>query len=488
MQKGTIYFVGAGPGDEGLITVKGRNALEEADVILYDRLLNPKLLEYARPDCELVYCGKTPYTNSLKQETINELLITSASEGKRVVRLKGGDPSVFGRVGEEAEFVKNSGFPFEIIPGITAGIASPMYAGVPVTHRDFSSSFAVVTAHSQSKDNIEWGALAQGIGTIAFYMGVANLPYLCDNLIAAGKPKETPVLVIQWGTYGRQKTASGTLADIVETVKQMSIQNPAVTLVGDTIKMRGKLQWFDQKPLHGQRFLVARTGTSKSSLAESLKELGGEVVEFPRWIVSRKPVSKEELTRYLAYDRILFTSPESVQGFLDSLIHYQMDFREIQAALYAVSTKSKKTLEQRGLTAKIKTDMHDAGTLLVVGDREQEDLDDDIQGQDYFQSIHKKVDRRFLEIGRNMIEVADIDIVLFSNGHSVDMLLHYGTEAGLDMAGLLSASRIGAIGTTSASRLESLGFAVDGMAAEPSVRAMVEWVVEQSGKIGCNPS
>ena len=482
MEKGTIYFVGGGPGDAGLISVKGREAIEKADVIVYDRLLNPKLLEYSRPDCELLYCGKTPYIHALKQEEINELLITRAALGKCVVRLKGGDPAIFGRVGEEAECARNNDIPFEIIPGITSGIAAPMYAGVPVTHRDVSGSFAMVTAHGQAKDLIDWDALTKGVSTIAFYMGVANLPYICEGLAAAGMSIDTPVLVIQWGTYGRQKTASGTLADIVGKAEQASIQNPAVTLVGHTINMREKLQWFDQKPLSGQRFLVARTGTAKSTLAESLEEKGGEVVEFPRWVASRTPVRKEELTRYLSHDRILFTSPESVQGFLDSMIDHQMDVRDIRASLFTLSTKSKRALQQRGLTASLKADMDDTGTLLVVGDREEADRENEYRGHEYFQSIHKVVDRRFLEIGRRMIEVADIDTVLFSNGHSVDMLIRYGAEAGLDVARLLSSSTIATIGKTSAAKLESLGFPIDGMPAEPSVRAMVDWAVKQAGK------
>src|SRR3982750_4064290 len=196
MSKGKVFLVGAGPGDIGLITVKGLEAIKQAEVILYDRLANPKLLDFASADCEFIYCGKLPDKHTLRQEGINDLLVQKALEGKIVVRLKGGDPGVFGRVGEEAEALANRKIPFEIVPGISSGMAAPLYAGIPVTHRQFGETFAVVTAHSQSKEGkpiLDWKSLANGIDTIAFYMGVANLPYICENLIANGKSKDTPV-------------------------------------------------------------------------------------------------------------------------------------------------------------------------------------------------------------------------------------------------------------------------------------------------------
>lgn len=250
MTKGKVYLVGAGPGDVRLITVKGLQCIKKADVILYDRLVNPLLLEEARPDVELIYCGKLPKQHLLRQEKINELLVAKSKAGKTVVRLKGGDPSVFGRVGEEAEVLVDSGIEFEIVPGITSGIAASTYAGIPVTHRDFATSFAVVTGHDKSKSGepaINWQSLATGVDTIAFYMGVGNLDYITNQLLLYGKQATTPVILIQWGTYSSQKTLEGTLATISKLAKEKNFQNPAITLVGPIVALREKLKWFEKK-------------------------------------------------------------------------------------------------------------------------------------------------------------------------------------------------------------------------------------------------
>ncbi|MGE7758824.1 uroporphyrinogen-III C-methyltransferase [Peribacillus sp. NPDC097895] len=480
MTKGKVYFVGAGPGDEGLITVKGQTAIEKADIILYDRLLNPKLLEAATLGCELIYCGKTPYTNGISQGEINELLVSNALAGHRVVRLKGGDPAVFGRVGEEAETLNDKGIPFEIIPGVTSGIAAAMYAGVPVTHRDYGRSFAMVTGHDRTKKDIDWKGLVHSIDTVAFYMGVTNLPYIRENMISNGKPGNTPVLVIQWGTYGRQETVEGTLDDIVERVRERSLQNPAITLVGDIISLRGKLQWFDKKPLYGQQFLVARTGTAKSSLAESLLELGGDVIEFPKWMTAKVKIEENQLLSFLLYDRILFTSPESVHGFLDLLTEYAIDFRRISSKLYVLSRKSKMVLQQRGLMAELKSEMEEAGTLLVIGDRSKDQRDPAHGDGDYFQSIDKFVDERFLEILPRMLEGKAVDTVLFSNRHSVDVLMQYGNKADMDVEELLNHASIGVIGKSTGRRLEEFGFSLDMMPKEPSVEQMVALIAKRN--------
>ncbi|MBT2666331.1 uroporphyrinogen-III C-methyltransferase [Bacillus sp. ISL-4] len=480
MTKGKVYFVGAGPGDVGLISVKGQKAIEKADIILYDRLLNPKLLEAATLDCELIYCGKTPYTNGITQGEINGLLISKAMAGHRVVRLKGGDPSVFGRVGEEAESLKNVGIPFEVIPGVTSSIAASMYAGVPVTHRDYGRSFAMVTGHEQTEKDMDWNGLVKSIDTVAFYMGVANLPYIRENLINHGKPGNTPALVIQWGTYGRQESVEGTLDDIVERVSERSLGNPAITLVGDIISLRGKLQWFEKKPLFGQRFLVARTGTAKSSLAETLDELGGEVIEFPKWNAAKVKIDESQLLSFLLYDRILFTSPESVHGFLDSLTEHAIDFRRISSKLYVLSRKSKKALQQRGLMAELKSEMSEAGTLLVVGDRNRDQRDPAHGDGDYFQSVDKFVDERFLEILPRMLDGIAVGTVLFSNRHSVDMLMQYGKKADVDVETLLNQASIGVIGESTGNRLKDYGFILDMMPKEPSVEQLVELILNRN--------
>lgn len=243
-------MVGAGPGDPKLITLKGVEALRQADVVVYDRLANPALLEHAPVQAERIYCGKLPDQHTMRQEAINQLLVEKAALGHIVVRLKGGDPCVFGRGGEEAEHLAKHNIPFEIVPGVTAGIAAPAYAGIPVTHREHGSSFAVVTGHlREERPDMavqKWQALAQGIDTIAFYMGIGNLSMIREQLIAHGRDANTPVAIIAWGTTERQAVATGTLATIEDKLAEHpEIANPAIILVGDVVQMRDKINWFD---------------------------------------------------------------------------------------------------------------------------------------------------------------------------------------------------------------------------------------------------
>jgi uroporphyrin-III C-methyltransferase len=252
LTKGNVYLVGAGPGDPKLITVYGLECIQKSDVILYDRLVNKKLLDHARPEAELIFCGKLPGKHELIQEQIHELLVEKALEGKVVTRLKGGDPCVFGRVGEEAEVLADHDITFEIVPGITSGIAAPAYAGITVTHRDYASSFAIVTGHGRAEkqeDHLNWAALAQGIDTIAFYMGVGNLHYICKKLIENGKKADTPVAVIQWGTTEKQKTITGTLSSIEKSVQLAGIKHPSIIIVGEVVNLRKKIKWFEEMSL-----------------------------------------------------------------------------------------------------------------------------------------------------------------------------------------------------------------------------------------------
>lgn len=242
---GKVYIVGAGPGDAELITVKGLKSIQKADVILYDRLVNKELLNHAMDSVELIYAGKLPNYHALKQETINAFLVKYAKKGKTVVRLKGGDPFIFGRGGEEASYLAERGVPFEIVPGITSGIAAPAYAGIPVTHREHSSSFAIVTGHCKEEDTIKWEALTKGIDTLAIYMGVNNLPYIRNQLLTNGKKPETPIALIHYGTTDQQKTVICTLNDVLRVVEKENIQNPSMIIVGDVVNLHHKLQWFE---------------------------------------------------------------------------------------------------------------------------------------------------------------------------------------------------------------------------------------------------
>ncbi|MED4226391.1 uroporphyrinogen-III C-methyltransferase [Neobacillus cucumis] len=246
---GKVYLVGAGPGDPDLITVKGLRCLQEADVILYDRLVNPELLKFAKEGAQLVYCGKLPHYHTMKQETINHFLVKYAKKGYQVVRLKGGDPFVFGRGGEEAEECVKHEVPFEVVPGITSGIAASAYAGIPVTHRGLSKSFAFITGHQASDEAAEhqWYHLANGVDTLCIYMGVSHLPTITKQLIDAGKTPETPIALVHWGTLSDQQTVVGTLETIVELVKEATISNPSMIVIGEVVKLHHRLNWFQEE-------------------------------------------------------------------------------------------------------------------------------------------------------------------------------------------------------------------------------------------------
>ncbi|MBM7573331.1 uroporphyrinogen-III C-methyltransferase [Aquibacillus albus] len=430
MNNGKVYLVGAGPGDSQLITVKGLEAIKKSEVILYDRLANPKLLDSASPNCQLIYCGKLPNRHLLRQEAINELLIEKALDGKIVVRLKGGDPGVFGRVGEEADALAEHNIDYEIVPGVTSGIAAPLYAGIPVTHREFGESFAVVTAHDKStngKPKLNWKGLAQGVDTIAFYMGVGNLPFICESLIENGRSPETPVALIQWGTFARQKTLQGTLATIEQQAREVQFSNPAIILVGEVISLREKLKWFEKKPLHGRHILLARTSIGESKLAKKLTEQGADVIEFPKWKKMDTPIDRTILKQIKSYEKIVFTSPESVNEFFAILRSEKIDNRNVRASLFGCSIKSINAIENRGFLADKAEDMPEEGKLLIVGDdslvQKKEQLTHQFGMGDMFITSKKVVDKKCIPIFERMLEEVRVDTVVFPSSASVEKFL-----------------------------------------------------------------
>ena len=293
---GIVYLVGAGPGDPGLLTVRGATLLEAADVVVYDYLSNPRLLDRCRADAQRIYVGKKAAQHSMSQEQINALLVEKGRVGLRVVRLKGGDPFVFGRGGEECEALAAAGVPFEVVPGITAAIAAPAYAGIPVTHRDFNSSFTFITGHekedeykdpdSRERDpaagasDLDWHSIAR-LPCIAFYMGVKSLPRICRKLIDHGMPPDTPAATIRWGTTPRQRTVTGTVGDLSTKVAEAGLVPPALTIIGRVVSLRETLNWFERRPLFGQTIAVTRTRQQASDLSQRLAELGANVIEAP---------------------------------------------------------------------------------------------------------------------------------------------------------------------------------------------------------------
>ncbi|MDI3256538.1 MAG: uroporphyrinogen-III C-methyltransferase [Kyrpidia sp.] len=352
---GTVYLVGAGPGDPGLITVKGAACLRRADVVVYDRLASPRLLHEVRPDAQRIYVGKAEGRHTLSQKEINALLVRLAKEGRTVVRLKGGDPFVFGRGGEEAEVLAEHGIPFEVVPGVTSAVAVPAYAGIPVTHRDHTPSFAVVTGHEDPDKEtswIDWGKLSTGVGTLVFLMGVGRLPRIVEQLRLHGRPGSTPVALIRWGTRVEQRTVTGTLDTIVEEVRRRDFRSPAIIVVGDVVRLRARLNWFERKPLFGRRILVTRAREQASDLLMRIETLGGEPLEFPA-IRFEPPESWEALDRALARDDLtwlVFTSRNAVDAVWSRLLAAGRDARTLSGVrIAAVGPSTAAALRDHGV-------------------------------------------------------------------------------------------------------------------------------------------
>jgi uroporphyrinogen III methyltransferase / synthase len=348
-------LVGAGPGDPGLLTLKGREVLEKAEVVIYDYLANEEFLKYAPPDAERIYVGKKGGDHTLSQGGINDLLVEKGSD-RIVVRLKGGDPFVFGRGGEEAQVLVAAGIPFEVVPGVTAAIAVPAYAGIPLSHRDYTAGMTFVTGHEREDkgdSKIDWDKLAAGAGTLVFFMGVKNLSEISRSLTAHGRALDTPVAVIRWGTTPDQKTVIGTLGDIAERVKQAGITPPAITVVGEVVRLRDELNWFESRPLFGRHIVVTRAREQASDFRVKLTELGAQCIEFPT-IAVEPPSSWAPLDAAIArlstYDWVIFTSVNGVRFFMERLWAAGLDVRELKGTrLAAIGPKTAEALEKHGL-------------------------------------------------------------------------------------------------------------------------------------------
>jgi uroporphyrinogen III methyltransferase/synthase len=342
---GIVHLVGAGPGDPGLLTVRAVELLGAADVVLYDRLIPPEALAHA-PQAELIYVGKEGEGPQFPQDDTHALLLEHARAGRRVVRLKGGDPFVFGRGGEEALVLQEAGIPFEVVPGVTAGVAAPAYAGVPVTHRDVASGVAFVTGHedpAKPNTHIDWAALARFPGTLVFYMGVRSLPKIAERLVAEGRPADEPVAVVERGTLPGQRTLLATLADVAERAAAERIKAPAITLVGEVARLREQLAWLEARPLHGRTVAVTRARAQASELAARLRTLGAAVVEAPA--IRIRPL-EEPLPPLDGYDLVCVTSPNGADLLLDRL----RDARDLAGiTVAAIGPGTARTLRARGV-------------------------------------------------------------------------------------------------------------------------------------------
>ncbi len=337
---GTVYLVGAGPGDAGLLTLRGAELLKRADVVVYDALVNTDLLRLAPSSAEIIYGGKRAKDHAIPQEEMNQLLVKLAKQGKTVVRLKGGDPYLFGRGGEEAEELQAEGVPFEVVPGISSIVAAPNYAGIPITHREHCSSFTVLTGHedpTKEETSLDWKHLAADKGTKVVLMGVERIRQITSELVKAGADKETPVAMVRWGTRGNQESIQGTLETIADIVDEKGFKAPAVTVIGGVVGLREKLNWFEKRQFFGKRIVVTRTREQASQLSSQLLELGAEVLEIPT-IKIVPPIERAALADAMleigSYEWIIFTSPNGVTEFFNAFFRVFDDIRSIGGARF----------------------------------------------------------------------------------------------------------------------------------------------------------
>ncbi|WP_054956392.1 uroporphyrinogen-III C-methyltransferase [Paenibacillus dakarensis] len=505
---GKVYLVGAGPGDARLITIKGKDCIEKADAVVYDRLASPRLLRWMKPGAVKVYVGKLPDRHTMKQEEINQLLVDLALKGKTVVRLKGGDPTIFGRVGEEAELLYKNGIDFEIVPGITSSISVPAYAGIPVTHRDLASSLSIITGH-ESPDKldqmIDWEKVTNATGTLIFMMGVAKIGYISRQLIAHGRPPETPVALVRWGTRAEQDTITGTLVDIEEIVKAARFEAPAVIVVGEVVLQREHLKWAEKLPLFGKRILVTRARSQASTLVSRIEDLGGEPYEFPV-IETVMPTSDtilhqiqqafEELDQY---DWIFFTSVNGVDFFYKHLNETGKDIRLLaNARIAAVGPATAAALRERGLVAEVLQERYQAEglvetfgpelkagqrVLLPRGDKGRSWLPDELSRRGlhvtdvkiYETVPYAQEDDELVKL----FEEGGIHAVTFTSSSTVTYLVQaleqMGGEALLEQ---LRQCTIACIGPLTAETAEMAGLKVSLMAKEATIESLVEALCE----------
>ncbi len=359
--------MGAGPGDAGLLTLKGLRCLQKADLIVYDFHINPQILNYARDDAEFVYAGKRGGHHEMSQDEINRVLVERARAGKVICRLKGGDPFVFGRGGEEAELLSHAGIRFEVVPGVSSAVAVPAYAGIPLTHRRYASSFAVITgseADSKLESGTYWSGLAKGCDTLVFLMGVKNIEAITRKLIEHGLSPATPAALIRWGTRPEQRTVVAPLREIAQAARDGNIHPPAIMVVGKTVMLRDTLKWYEEKPLFGHRVLITREYTLDY---EPLEELGAEVFEFPT-VRIMPPESFDEADRAIdrlhTYNWLVITSANAYQYFMERLVQSGLDLRDLKGMnICAIGSKTAQAITRLGVRVDLVPDEFSAEGL-----------------------------------------------------------------------------------------------------------------------------
>ena len=498
---GKVYLVGAGPGDPKLITLRGIECLQRADVVIYDLLINVKVLEHCPAHTKKIYGGKMIGEQQQRQAEIDDLMIQHARAGKTVVRLKGGDPFIFGRGGEEALTLVEAGIDFEVVPGITSAIAAPAYAGIPLTHRNYSSSVAVVTGHSaalKADSTIHWEQLATGVDTLVILMGVGHLREIAGRLIQYGRSPDTPISLVHWGTTPQQKTLEGTLADIAQQAEAVNFRNPAAIVVGDVNILRQQLGWFDRKPLFGRRIIVTRARAQASDFAECLESYGAEVIQFPT--IETQPIPDNAaldraIDQLSTYNWVIFTSVNAVEYFYHHLWVNGKDTRSFgNARICAVGQKTVVALNQIGIRADyipsqyrgavLAAELEDVAGQKILLPRASiaaDDLPNGLQERGAIVDaipIYETV--KAGAEGREALEAdlhnGRIDTVTFTSSSTVTNFLEMFDSH--SSAVLLDQVHIAVIGPSTAATAKAHGLKVDMVAKQASVESLAEGIIK----------
>ncbi len=497
---GTVYLVGAGPGDPELITRRGLRRLREADVVLYDALVHPDQLSEARPDAELLFVGKRAGRVGQRQAEINRQLVEAARDGKTVVRLKGGDPYLFGRGSEEAELLASEGIPFEVVPGVPSPLAATAYAGLSLTHRTLASSVAYVTAtESVEKDRAshDWSKLATATQTLVIFMGMRKLDSLATLLIENGRPADTPAAVVQWASLPTQRTVVGTLADIHQRASKAGLGLPALTIVGEVVRLRSSLRWFDTKPLFGKRILVTRAVHQAGSLAAILRDEGAQPILAPTIRIA--PVAdlaplRDSIAGLHRYDWILFTSSNSVEIVLSAIEDAGLDLRALAGVkVCAIGNKTRLALRLRGIVADLLPEdaraegvvaalrplLADASRILLPrAEVAREILPDSLReagAQVDVVAVYQNLppEPKDVERVRRLVDPSESDAVLFTSSSTVRNLFEL---LGGDAAARLGTLDLFSIGPITTQTAERLGLTIAATSAAQTIESLVETV------------
>ena len=507
MAKGVIYLVGAGPGNPGLLTLRAKELIEKADTLVYDYLVHPTFLQFAGPDCESIYVGKKAGSHSMSQEEIERLLVNHAMQGKAVVRLKGGDPFIFGRGSEEVRALQKAGVDFEVVPGVTAAIGASAYSGTPLTQRGVNATLVIVTGHEDSEKTesmVDWKSLPQENAAICIYMGVSKLPGIVDELLDAGFAQDTPIACVEWATMGHQRVCRGKLGTIVESAKSFKLQAPSIIIIGENAAMGEEFSWFEKKPLQGRRLVVTRSQGQASELSQKLELLGAEVIGLPLIEISKSidPETQKDVFDELgSYDWLVFSSPNGVRFFFEAFFETFNDIRSLGfIRIAAVGQSTAKEIEKLFVSVELIPEeanadsladalvetgsMDSAKVLVVAGNLGRETLyrrlDEARAIVDKFVVYKTEPTDLSDHPSAKMFREQGADAIIFTSSSGVKSFVDQVGSLKLE-EGALHPKTI-SIGPITSASMQQQGMPVDLQAKEASLDSLVEGIIKRFGK------